>query len=56
MIFEKKSLHVVLPLDPTEGPRYIEPVYNYESDDSKQMYCMGQRELLHIRFDEELEH
>ena len=33
MIFEKKLLHVVLPLDPAEGPRYTEPVRDYESDD-----------------------
>lgn len=33
MIFEKKSLHIVIPLDPMEGSRYTEPVHNYESDD-----------------------
>ena len=33
MIFEKKSLCVVIPLDPAEGPRYTEPVRDYESDD-----------------------
>jgi len=33
MIFEKKSLCVVVPLDPAEGLRYIEPVCDYESDD-----------------------
>jgi len=33
MIFEKKPLHVIVPLDPLEGSRYIEPVYDYESDD-----------------------
>jgi len=32
MIFEKKSLHVVLPLDPTEGLRYIKPMRDYKSD------------------------
>lgn len=26
MIFEKKSLHVVVPLDPTEGVWYTEPM------------------------------
>ena len=26
MIFEKKSLHIVVPLDPTEGLRYMELV------------------------------
>jgi len=33
MIFEEKSLRVVVPLDPIEGPRYIEPINVYESDD-----------------------
>lgn len=33
MTFEKKLLRVVVPLDPTEGPRYTEPVRNFESDD-----------------------
>ena len=33
MIFEKKSLHIVVPLDPAEGSRYKEPVRDYESDD-----------------------
>jgi hypothetical protein len=33
MIFEKKSLRVVVPLDPAEGSRYTEPVRDYESDD-----------------------
>lgn len=32
MIFEKKSLHVVVPLDPTEGARYTEPVHDDELD------------------------
>lgn len=33
MIFEKKSLRIVIHLDPAEGSRYIEPVRDYESDD-----------------------
>ena len=33
MIFEKKSLCVIIPLDHVEGSRYIEPVRDYESDD-----------------------
>jgi len=33
MIFEKKSLRIIIPLDPVEGPRYTEPVRDYESDD-----------------------
>lgn len=32
-IFEKKSLRVVVPLDPTEGVCYIEPVCDEDSDD-----------------------
>lgn len=31
--FEKKSLQVVVPLDPAEGPCYTEPVCNYEESD-----------------------
>lgn len=34
MIFEKKSLRVVVPLDLVEGLRYTEPVQDYESDDN----------------------
>lgn len=33
MVVETKSLHVVIPLDRAEGPCYIEPVHNKESDD-----------------------
>ena len=33
MIFEKKSLHVIIHLDPTEGSRYTGQVHDYESDD-----------------------
>jgi len=33
MIFEKKSLCVVVPLDPAEGSCYTEPVHDYDSDD-----------------------
>ncbi len=32
MIFEKKSLRVVVPLDPAEWARYTEPVCNEDSD------------------------
>jgi len=32
MIFEKKSLCSVVPLDPTEGVRYTELVHNEDSD------------------------
>ena len=40
MIFGKKSLHVIILLDPVEGSRYIEPVRNYEEsdDDLDQIY------------------
>lgn len=39
MIFEKKSLHVVVPLDPIEGPRYTKPIRDYEcNDDLDQIY------------------
>ena len=33
MIFNKKSLCVIIPLDATEGSRYTEPVCDYGSDD-----------------------
>lgn len=33
MIFEKKLLRIIVPLDPAEGSRYTEPVCDYESDD-----------------------
>ena len=33
MIFERKSLRVIVPLDPAEGLRYTELVCAYESDD-----------------------
>ena len=33
MTFEKKSLRVIIPLDPVEGSRYSELVHNYESED-----------------------
>jgi len=33
MIFEKKALRVVVPLDSAEGSCYTETVHDYESDD-----------------------
>ena len=33
MIFEKKSLRVIVCLDPAEGLRYTEPVRDYEESD-----------------------
>jgi len=33
IIFENKSLCIIIPLDPAEGLHYMEPVYNNESDD-----------------------
>ena len=33
MTFEKKSLRVIVLLNPVEGSRYTEPVCDYESDD-----------------------
>jgi len=32
MIFEKKSLRVVVPLDPAKGARYTKPVYDDDFD------------------------
>lgn len=34
MTFEKKSLCIVVPLDPAEGTRYTELVHNDDSDDN----------------------
>jgi len=34
VIFEKKSLRVVVPLDPIDGPRYIELVHNEDKDNA----------------------
>jgi len=33
MIFEKKSMRIIVPMDHSEGSHYIEPVRDYESDD-----------------------
>ena len=33
MIFEKKSLHVEVLLDPAEGARYTKPVHDDDSGD-----------------------
>lgn len=33
MIFEKKSLRIIVPPDPVEGLRYTKQVRDYESDD-----------------------
>ena len=40
MSFERKSLHVVVPLDPAKGPCYTELVCDYEEsdDDVDQIY------------------
>lgn len=45
MSFEIKSLRVVVPLNPTEGPHYTEPVHDYESDnDLDQIYKITTRD------------
>ena len=33
MIFKKKSLCVIVTLDPAEGLHYTKPIHDYESDD-----------------------
>jgi len=33
MSFERKSLHIVVPLDPAKGPCYIKLVRDYEESD-----------------------
>lgn len=35
MLLEKKSLRVVVPLDPAEGACYTEPVWKYEESDDE---------------------
>lgn len=35
MIFEEKSLHIVVPLDPSEGSCYIELVCDYHSNNER---------------------
>lgn len=64
MVFEKKSLRVIIPLDPAEGSRYTKPVHDYDSDDDLEnnnvrprlgeshhrwMDYVGLREFLHFR-------
>ena len=45
MIFEKNSLRVVIPLDPTKGSCYIERVCDYDSgDDLDCIYKITARE------------
>ena len=46
MSFERKSLCVVVPLDPIEGPHYTELVRDYEEsdDDLDQMYKITARD------------
>lgn len=43
-IFEKKSMHVVVPLDSTEGSCYTKPVRDYESDDDLDCFKITARE------------
>ena len=33
MTFEKKELRVIVPLDPAEGARYTEPIWDYYEED-----------------------
>ena len=40
MIFEKKSLCIVAPLDPAKGVRYTKPMHKDDSDD--EMDCIYQ--------------
>ena len=39
MIFDKKSLRIIVPLDLAERSRYSEPVLYYESDDDLDYIC-----------------
>lgn len=40
MIFKKKSLHVVLPLDPAEGACYIE--VGHDEENEEELDCLYQ--------------
>lgn len=46
MSFERKSLQVILPLDPVEGAHYTEPVRDYEEidDELDQIYKITTRD------------
>lgn len=46
MLFERKSLHIVVPLDLAEGPCYTKPVSDYEEsdDDLDQIYKIMARD------------
>lgn len=46
MSFERRSLHVVVPLDLVEGPHYIELICDYEEsdDDWDQIYKLTPRD------------
>lgn len=46
MSFERKSLRVIVPLDPVEGVRYIEPACDYIESDNEldQIYKITTRD------------
>lgn len=46
MSFKRKSLRVIVPLDPLEEVRYTEPVRNYEESDDEldQIYKITTRD------------
>ena len=45
MIFEKKSLRVIIPLDPAEGSLYTKSMRDYEIDDDlDQIYKITTRD------------
>jgi len=50
MSFERKSLRVVVPLDPAKGTCYIEPVYDYEEsdDDLDQIYKIAASDKYYV--------
>jgi len=47
MLFERKSLWVIVPLDPAEGAHYTEPVCDYEESDDEldQIYKITMRDM-----------
>ena len=40
MIFEGKDLRVILPLDPSQGERYTEPLRQKDQDDVEHIYAI----------------
>ena len=44
MTFEGKDLRVILPLDPSQGERYTEPLWAADQDDLEHIYNITAKE------------